>query len=52
MDDSARYALCRRLKRQLSLPGPALVPRAGESPTLADIRCSAFEPVFVSARSA
>ena len=46
MDDSERYALCRRLERQLSLPGPALALWPGESPTLAEIRRSAFEPVF------
>lgn len=47
MDDGDRYALCRRLERRLSLPGPALALWAGESPTLAEIRRSAFEPVFV-----
>lgn len=46
MDDSERYALCRRLERQLSLPGPAVALWAGESPTLAEIRRSAFEPIF------
>lgn len=52
MDDGQRYALCRRLERQLSLPGPALVLWAGEAPTLAEIRRSAFEPVFASPRGA
>jgi Zn-dependent protease with chaperone function len=46
MDDEERYGLCRRLERSLSLPGPALVLWAGESPTLDDIRRGAFEPVY------
>lgn len=45
-DDESRYHLCRSLERSLSLPGPALVLWAGESPTLRDIERSAFEPVY------
>ncbi len=45
MDDEDRYGLCRSLERSLSLPGPALVLWAGESPTLEEITRSAFEPV-------
>lgn len=46
MADEDRYGLCRWLERSLSLPGPALVLWAGESPTLEDIRRGAFEPVY------
>lgn len=46
MADADRYELCRWLERTLSLPGPALVLWAGESPTLEDIRRGAFEPVY------
>lgn len=46
MADEARYELCRWLERSLSLPGPALVLWAGESPTLEEIRRGAFEPVY------
>ena len=46
LDDEDRFDLCRRLERQLSLPGPVLV-WAGESPTLDDIRRHAADPVFV-----
>lgn len=46
MDDEDRYELCRSLERTLGLPGPVLALWAGESPTLQEIRRSAFEPVF------
>ena len=46
MDDESRYHLCRALERNLSLPGPALVLWAGESPTLQQIERSAFEPIY------
>jgi hypothetical protein len=46
MDDESRYHLCRALERNLSLPGPALVLWAGESPTLQEIQRSAFEPIY------
>lgn len=46
MADEDRYGLCRWLERSLSLPGPALVLWAGESPTLDEIRRGAFEPVY------
>jgi len=46
LDDGSRYQLCRAMERQLSLPGPALVLWAGESPTLKEIQRSAFDPVF------
>ena len=46
MDDEDRYDLCRWLERTLSLPGPLLVLWAGESPTLKEIKRSAFDPVF------
>lgn len=46
MDDEDRYRLCRWLERNLSLPGPALVLWAGESPTLQEIERSAFAPVL------
>lgn len=46
MSDEDRYELCRWLERNLSLPGPALVLWAGESPTLDEIRRGAFEPVY------
>lgn len=47
LDDEERFDLCRRLERQLSLPGPVLALWAGESPTLEDIRRHAADPVFV-----
>lgn len=46
MSDEQRFELCRGLEGQLSLPGPVLVLWAGESPTLEEIRRSAFEPVY------
>lgn len=46
MADEDRYELCRGLERSLSLPGPALVLWAGESPTLDEIRRGAFEPIY------
>jgi len=46
MEDEDRYELCRWLERRLSLPGSALALWAGESPTLEEIRRSAFDPVF------
>lgn len=46
MADEDRYRLCRWLERSLSLPGPALVLWAGDSPTLEEIRRAAFEPVY------
>lgn len=46
MPDESRFELCRWLERSLSLPGPALVLWAGESPTLEEIRRGAFEPVY------
>lgn len=46
MSDEDRYELCRWLERNLSLPGPALVLWAGESPTLDEIRRGAFEPFY------
>lgn len=46
LDDQERYDLCRRLERQLGLPGPVLALWAGESPTLEDIQRHAADPVF------
>ena len=46
LPDGERYPLCRALERGLSLPGPALVLWAGESPTLQEIRAHARVPVF------
>ena len=46
MDDEDRYDLCRWLERTLSLPGPLLVLWAGESPTLKEIKRSAFDPIY------
>ena len=46
LPDDERYPLCRALERGLSLPGPALVLWAGESPTLQEIRAHARVPVF------
>ncbi|HEY1131748.1 MAG TPA: M48 family metallopeptidase [Roseateles sp.] len=45
MADEDRFALCRWLEGNLSLPGPALALWAGESPTLDEIRRGAFEPI-------
>lgn len=42
-----RGDLCRELERSLELPGLTRVVAAGRSPTLAQIRRSAFEPVYV-----
>jgi len=47
LGDEDTFELCRRLERQLHLPGPVLVLCAGESPSLEDIRRHAAEPVFV-----
>ena len=46
LDDDSRYHLCRALERNLSLPGPALVLWAGESPSLKEIQRHAFDPVY------
>ena len=46
MDDDSRHHLCRALERNLSLPGPALVLWAGESPSLKEIQRHAFDPVY------
>ncbi len=46
MADEDRYPLCRSLEQGLSLPGPALVLWAGESPTLQEIRSAAHEPIY------
>jgi len=46
MTDEDRFELCRWLEGSLSLPGPVLVLWAGESPTLEEIRRSAFEPIY------
>lgn len=45
MDDADRYAYCRALERGLTLPGPALVLWAGESPTRTDIERHAADPI-------
>ncbi len=46
MADEDRFMLCRWLERNLSLPGPVLALWAGESPTIGDIRRSAFEAIY------
>lgn len=46
MADDDRHDLCRWLEGSLSVPGPALVLWAGESPTLEEIRRGAFEAVY------
>ncbi|MFT7773503.1 M48 family metalloprotease [Roseateles sp.] len=45
MSDEDRFALCRWLEGNLSLPGPVLALWAGEAPTLDEIRRGAFEPI-------
>jgi Peptidase family M48 len=47
LDDEERYDLCRNLERSLDLPGQVLVLWAGDSPTLADIKQHAFEPLYI-----
>ena len=46
LDEEGSFHLCRRLERQLNLPGPVLVLWPGESPTEAEVRRYAGTPVF------
>ncbi|HQS32082.1 peptidase M48 [Polaromonas sp.] len=50
LSDERRHQVCRELESTLELPGLTLAVGAGRTPTLAEIRRQAFDPVYERAR--